>query len=151
MCTGPARRRWLALALLFATGAALLGACQTGFGGINVVREAGLAATTAIEIREQASKPGMDQLRQGAITEPATIEQMVKALDRRLPLGPLTECLAQYRLRFLLPDGRAEEFDYFCEGGASFLRGSQPFWKVQQIQPPAGFDEVMRRALAELK
>jgi hypothetical protein len=143
--------RWLALALLLATDAALLAACQTGLGGINVVREAGLAATTMVEISEQANKPGMDRLRQGVITDRATIEQLVKALDRRVPLGPLSDCLPQYRLRFRLADGRTEEFDYFCEGGAPFLKGRQPFWKLQQIHPSAEFGELMQRVIATLQ
>jgi hypothetical protein len=145
------RWRWMALAMLLATDVVLLAACQTGLGGIDVAREARLASTTAIEISEQANKPGMDRLRQGAVTDPATIDQLVKSLDRRLPLGPLTECLPQYRLRFRLADGTTEEFGYFCEGGASFLGGSQPFWKSQQIQPPAEFDALMQRVVATLQ
>ena len=148
---GPVRWHWMALALLLATSATLLTACQAGLGGINVVREAGLASTVAVEISEQANKPGMDRLRQGTITDPAMIGQMVKALDQRLRLGPLAQCVPDYRLRFRLADGRAEEFDYFCEGGVSFLRGSQPFWKQQEIRPPAEFDELMRRAVAGLE
>jgi hypothetical protein len=142
--------RWI-LILLLASIATTLGGCQTGLGGINVAREAGLASTVAVEISEQVNKPDMDRLRQGIITDPATIEQMVKALDRRLPLGPLSECLAQYRLRFRLADGRVEDLDYFCEGSASFLRGSQPFWKQQEIRPPAEFDALMQRIVATLQ
>jgi hypothetical protein len=147
----PARWRWMALALLLATLVAPLSACQAGLGGINVAREAGLAATTAVEISEQANKPGMDRLRKGAITDPATIRQLVNALDRRLPMGPLMDCLPQYRLRFRLADGRTEEFDYFCEGGAPFLKGRQPFWKLQQIHPSAEFGELMQRVIATLQ
>jgi hypothetical protein len=145
-----ARLYWTAVALI-AGSAVVLAACQVGIGGINVVQEANLAATTAVEVSEQANKPGMDRLRQGAITDPATIEQIVKALDRRLPPGPLAECIPQYRLRFRLADGRAEDLYYFCEGGASFLRGNQPFWKEQQIRPPAEFDELMQKAVATLQ
>jgi len=141
----------MAFALLLATSVTLMAACQAGLGGINVVREAGLGSTVAVEISEQANKPGMDRLRQGAISDPTTIEQLVKALDRRLPLGPLADCLPQYRLQFRLADGRAEEFGYFCEGGASFLQGSQPFWKQQQIQPPAEFDRLMQTVVATLQ
>jgi hypothetical protein len=141
----------MALALLLAAGVALLAACHAGLGGVNVVREAGLASTVAVEINEQANKPGMDRLRQGTITDPATIAQLVKALDRRLPLGPLVDCLPEYRLRFRLADGKAEEFGYFCKGGASFLQGSQPFWRHKQIQPPAEFDELMQRVVTTLQ
>jgi hypothetical protein len=147
----PPRRPRPSLALLLAAGLALLAACQTGLGGINVVREAGLASTTAVEISELANKPDMDRLRQGVITDPATIEQMVKALDRRLPLGPLAQCPPTYRLRFRLADGRVEELDYFCQGGASFLRGSQPFWKQQEIRPPTEFDELMQQVVSTLQ
>jgi hypothetical protein len=151
MSMAPARWHRTALALLLAAGIALLDACQAGLGGINVVREAGLASTTAVEISEQANRPGMGALRQGAITDPATIEQLVVALDRRLPLGPLAQCPPEYRLRFRLSDGRTEEFDYFCEGGASFLRGSQPFWKQQGVRPSVEFDALMQRLVATLQ
>ena len=140
----------MVVTLLLVSIVVMLGACQAGPGGLNVARVANLAATTAIEISEQANKPGMEPPRQSAITDPATIQQLVKALDRRLPLGPLAQCLPGYRLRFRLADGRAEDFDYFCEGGASFLRGSQPFWKQQEIRPPAEFDELMRGVIATL-
>lgn len=141
----------LAIALLIASGAAVLTACQTGLGGVNVVREAGLASTVAVEISERANKQGMDRQRQGIITDPGTIDQLVKALDRRLPLRPLADCLPDYRLRFRLADGRAEEFDYLCGDGASLLGGSQPFWRQQAIRPAVEFDELMRRALAGLE
>jgi hypothetical protein len=147
----PARWHWMALALLLATGVAPLAACQTGLGGINVVREAGLASTVAVEISERANKPEMERLRQGTITDPETIEQLVKALDRRLPLGPLADCRPDYRLRFRLADGRAEDFDYLCGDRASYLGGSQPFWKLQAIQPPTEFDALMQRAAAEIE
>jgi hypothetical protein len=148
---GEVRRGWTILGLLMTSTVMLVAACQTGLGGVNVVREAGLASTVAVEIHEQANKPGMDRLRQGVITDPAMIGQMVKALDQRLPLGPLAQCPPDYRLRFRLADGGAEDFDYFCQGGASFLRGSQPFWRQREIQPPAEFDELMQRVVSTLQ
>lgn len=134
---------------MLAAGTTMLTTCSPALGSVNVVREAGLASTVAVEIKEQANKPGMARPRERTITDPATIEQLVNVLDQRLPLGPLAQCLPDYRLRFRLVDGRAEEFDYFCSGGASFLRGSQPFWKQREIRPPPEFDELMRRVVTE--
>jgi hypothetical protein len=141
----------LAIVLVIASSSAFLPACQAGLGGINVVREAGLASTVAVEISERANKPEMERLRRGTITDPATIEQLVKALDRRLPLGPLADCLPDYRLRFRLVDGRAEDFDYLCGDGASYLGGHKPFWRMQSIRPSTEFDALMERAAAEIE
>jgi hypothetical protein len=138
----------MALALLLAGSAMGLAACQTSLRGINVAREAGLASATTIEILESAAESPTDFVLRTTIGDPGTIQEVVKELDRRMPLGPPAVCLPQYRLRFRLSDGRVEEFDYFCEGGTSFLRGSQPFWKMQQVQPPAEFDLLVRRLAA---
>jgi hypothetical protein len=146
-----ARLSWMALALLMAGGAPVLIACQANLGGINIVREGGLAGTTQIEILESPAEAPTDFVLRTTIADSVTTEQLVKMLDRRLPLGPPAACLPQYRLRFRLADGRVEEFDYFCEGGTSFLRGSQPFWKMQEIKPPAEFDALMQRVVATLQ
>lgn len=130
-------------------GLVSLSGCQAG--AMNVTREFGLASATAVEISELANKPGMDHLRRATFSDPATVAALVQALDRRLPLGPPAVCLPQYRLRFQLAGGQTQEFDYFCEDGASFLRGSQPSWSMQEVRPPAEFDQLMQRLAARLE
>ena len=154
------RRWWVLLMILGLTG---LGGCQAGAlnplasltgQGINVTREFGLAGATAVEISELANKPGMDHLRRATFSDPATVAQLVHLLDQRLPLGPPAACLPQYRLQYQLADGRTEGFDYFCEdgaSGASFLRGSQPAWRMQEVRPPAEFDLLVQRLAARME
>lgn len=143
------RAAWWPIVILILACVVLLTACQSGFNGINVVRVADLAITRAVEVQELTYGQGADRLSQGVISDPVTVQQLVKSLDRRLPLEPLADCLPQYRLRFLLADGRAEEFGYLCNGG-SFLQGDQPFWRRRQIQPPAEFDLLMQKILEGL-
>jgi hypothetical protein len=128
--------------------AMIMAACQPGPSWINVVRETGLATTTRIEILKSTSDAPTDFVLMTAISDSATIQELVKDLNRRSMLGPPAACLPQYRLRFRLADGQVEEFDYYCEDGTSFLRGSQLFWHMQEIQPPTEFDLLMARLVA---
>jgi hypothetical protein len=131
------------------TGLIGMGGCQAR--ALNVTREFGLTGASAVEISELANKPGMEHLRSATFRDSATVTQLAQALDQRLPLEPPAVCLPQYRLRFRLADGRTEEFSYFCEDGASFLRGSQPAWRTQEVRPPAEFDRLMQTLAARLE
>jgi serpin B len=149
----------LAVALIMS--APLLSGCRPMAGPaatapINVVEQAGLAKTVAIEIWERTSMVSgeTDTLKDEyaprlEITDPSVIEQIVAALDVDLEPGPLAQCTSAYRLRFRLSDGTVQQFGYACETGeAAFLRGEQAFWNEMQITPPAGFDALMREQLA---
>jgi hypothetical protein len=139
------------LLVLLAGSVLMPTACGPNAAGINIVREAGLESATALEIQERANNPETDELHQGSITDPVTIRELVEVLNRSLPLVPVSECLPQYSLRFRLADERVEDFGYLCENGGSFLRGSQPFWRQEQVQPPAEFDELMGRIVSGLQ
>ncbi|MSP12521.1 MAG: hypothetical protein EXR62_06140 [Chloroflexi bacterium] len=125
---------------------------QSG-GSLNVAQAANLAQTTQLEIAERAKAPQTGFTPRLTITDKPTISQLVAALDKNLPWGPLARCLGQFRLSFRLASGQVQEFEYFCEGaanpGASFLRGSQPFWQGQQVQPPAEFEQSIQRLLSK--
>ena len=64
--------------------------------------------------------------------------------DKPLPLVPRARCLGQYRLRFHLADGKVQAFECFRQGGRSFLRGDQPFWRRMAMVPPAEFDQAVQ-------
>ena len=68
------------------------------------------------------------------VSDPSVLGRLTAALDADLPLGPLVDCLARYRLSFVLATGEVQVLDYYCEGGTSFLRGEQAFWSGQQVQ-----------------
>lgn len=153
----PAGSRQVSLALLLAGGMVFV-ACQASPttslpteepSGVNVVREAGLAGATTLEILEHIDEAGTEYRSRATITDQAVVAAVVKELDRVLPLGPRARCTGKYRLRFITPVA-SQEFDYFCQDGTSFLRGGQPFWREMQVQPPHEFDALLARLLAGL-
>jgi len=115
---------------------------------INVVKEAGLSDTVRIEIAEMVEKPELDYLHRVTITDPHTIDQIVATLNQDFQLDPRARCPAHYQLRFHLGDSTVQELGYRCDNGRSFLRGDQAFWQLQDLQPPAQFDELILEALA---
>jgi hypothetical protein len=144
------RRRlpWARLWLLgsFLVMAAGMAGCLTSR-TINIAKEAGLAQITRLEIAELVREPSTHYVSRLTVAEPATLAQISAALDRAAPLGPLAECLSQYQLSFTPAAGEVQVLQYSCEGGESFLRGAQGFWRGQQARPPAEFDELMHRLL----
>jgi len=138
----------LAAALLVAGCILTLAACGQPSGQINVVQSTDLAQTTQIEIAEMVTEPQTDYKHRLTITDTSSIHEVVMALDRDLPLGPRARCQGQFRLRFHLATNQVQEFEYYCEGGVSFLRGGQAFWQGQQVEPPAEFDQLIQRLLA---
>jgi len=132
----------LAVGLLVICGIGL-GGCVSSGRTVNVSQEAGLAQVSRLEISELVIEPDMHYEPRLTVTDPSALSHLAVALDTDLPLGPLAECLAQYHLRFAFATGGAQELDYYCKDGASFLRGAQPFWSEQQVQPPAEFDAAM--------
>jgi len=135
--------------MLLALGSLLAAAgCQGTAGQVNVVRAANLTQATQLTIAEQVSPGQTNYAPRLTVADEPTIRQLVSLLDRGLSLGPIARCLWQFRLRFSLATGGAQEFEYFCEGGASFLRGDQAFWQGQQVTPPAQFDDLLRGLLA---
>lgn len=144
------------LTLLLAVG--LIFGCVNGVGGcaslsraINVTRQANLAQATQLEIAELVIEPQAHYEHRLTVSDPSVLGRLTVALDANLPLGPLAECLAQYRLSFALATGEVQTFDYYCKDGTSFLRGAQAFWSGQQVQPPAAFDAAMSDVLKTLK
>jgi hypothetical protein len=134
---------WLARVLC----AIVLVACAARSSQVNVVRSAGLAETTSLEIAELVTEPNTDYVDRLTVTDADTLLELVGTLDKDLPLGPRARCLGQYRLRFHLQSGQVEEFEYFCQE-APFLRGSQAFWAEKQVEPPAEFVTALRDLLA---
>jgi hypothetical protein len=139
----------LALGLLL-IGAMAVAGCVSGGRTVNVSKQAGLAQVSQMEIAELVIEPRADYEHRLTVTDPSILNRLTTALDADLPLGPLAECMAKYRLSFALATGEEQAFDYYCEGGASFLRGAQAFWSEQQVQPPADFDAAMSELLKTL-
>ena len=132
----------LALGLLLIWSIGIAG-CVPSRRTINVSKQASLAQISQLEIAELVIEPQTHYEHRLTVTDPSVLSRLTDALDADLPLGPMAECLAQYRLSFALATGAVQELDYYCEGGTSFLRGAQAFWSEQQVQPPAEFDSTM--------
>ena len=129
------------LALIVSVG------CGAGSSAVNVAEETDLDQATVIEIAERAGEEASTFHPLVTVADEESIQQVVALLDNRLPLGPRARCLGRYRLRFQLEAGQAVEFEYYCQEGASFLRGDQVFWKGQQIEPPVELDQLIQHLL----
>lgn len=134
----------LGLLLIWAIG---IGGCVSSRRTINVSKQAGLAQVSRLEIAELVTEPQAHYEPRLTVSDPAVLSRLTVALDTDLPLGPLAECLAQYRLSFTLATGEVRALDYYCKDGTSFLRGAQAFWSGQQVQPPAEFDAAVSNLL----
>jgi serpin B len=120
---------------------------------INVVEQAGLSGTVAIEIAEldtaSSAEVGTLYTYQLTVDDQAQVEQAVITLDVDLEPDPPARCSSLYELRFRLEDGTTQVFGYSCGAeGPAFLRGDQAFWGGQQVTAPAGFDAWVREQLA---
>jgi serpin B len=125
-------------------------------GTVNIVEQAGLDQTIAIEIAVlttetsgESGAEGTGYVSQLTITDPGLVEQIVSALDAALELGPKARCPNGYELHFRLEDGTVQTFGYACgPGGPAFLRGGQEFWKDQQVTPSDEFNALVQEQLA---
>jgi hypothetical protein len=117
---------------------------------VNVSRQAGLAEASRLEIAELASEPEGHYEPRLTISDPSVLGRLAAALDTNLPLLPLLDCPAEYRLSFGLRTGEVQEFNYYCLEGPSFLHGAQGFWSGQGVQPPDQFDAAMSDLLKAL-
>ena len=143
---GKPRTLSLALALMLL----LAGGCARAIAGrVNPVEQAGLEATTQIEVLEFAlwapgNQPYVERL---TLTDDQVVEQLVEALDTGLVKGLKVQCIPEYMLRFHMQDGTVQEFGYSC-GQTSFLRGKQEFWQQDDYRPPQAFDDLLQEQLA---
>jgi hypothetical protein len=140
--------RLLALVLLL-IGSCCASGCASLHPTLNVSEQAGLGQAQRLEIEELVSGPELRYVHRLTVSDPAVLRELSTALDADLALGPLVDCLARYRLSFVLATGEVQALDYYCDGGTSFLRGAQSFWSGQQAQPPAEFDAVLSNLLPE--
>lgn len=136
----------LVLGLLLSWAIGICG-CMSLHRTINVSKQAGLAQASRLEIAELVIEPQAHYEHRLTVTDLAVLRRLNVALDADLRLGPLADCLAQYRLRFVLATGDVQAVDYYCEGGMSFLTGAQAFWSGQQVKPPAEFDAALSNLL----
>lgn len=136
----------LALGLLLITTIGISGCALLG-GTVNVSERAGLAQASQLEIAELVIEPQAHYEHRLTITDPSVLKQIDRTLEARLRLEPQVDCLAQYRLSFMLVGGEVQTLDYYCAGGESFLTGAQAFWSGLQVKPPAEFDAAMHSLL----
>lgn len=103
-----------------------------------------------MEIAELATEPQAHYEPRLTISDPSVLGRLAAALDTDLPLSPLLDCPAEYRLSLVLQTGEVQELSYYCLEGPSFLHGAQAFWSGQGVQPPAEFDAAMSDLLESL-
>ena len=135
------------LLLILTTG---VGGCVPLRRTVNVSEQAGLAKVSRLDIAELVLEPQAHYEQRLTVTDPSVLSRLTMALDTDLPLVPLLDCPAEYRLSFVLAAGEVHEFGYYCEEWPSYLNGNQAFWSGQQVQPPAEFDAAMSELLEAL-
>jgi hypothetical protein len=124
---------------------------------VNLVEQAGLAATVKIEVYETISadvsdSPGVVEahvVHRLTIADSQVIAQIVAALDADLALGPRARVPTPYVLEFHLDDGTVQSLGYAITGeNAGILRGEQGLFRGQDAQPPVEFENVVGQLLA---
>lgn len=124
---------------------------------VNVVEQAGLAATVKIEVYETVSSevadsPGVVEahiVHRLTIADSPVITQIVVALDADLVLGPRARVPTPYVLEFHLDDGTVQSLGYAITGeNAGVLRGEQGLFQGQDAEPPVEFETLFGELLA---
>jgi hypothetical protein len=124
---------------------------------VNLVEEAGLAATVKLEVYETVSttvdgSPGVTEaqvVHRLTIEDSETIAQIVAALDRDLALGSRARVPTPYVLEFHLDDGTPQSLGYAISGeNPGILRGEQAIFGGQDAEPPAEFEALLGEIVA---
>jgi hypothetical protein len=124
---------------------------------VNLVEQAGLAATVKIEVYETISSkvtdsPGVVEahvVHRLTISDSQVIAQIIAALDTDLTLGPRARVPTPYVLEFHLDDGTVQSLGYAITGeNAGVLRGEQGLFRGQDAEPPAEFETLIGQLLA---
>lgn len=124
---------------------------------VNVVEQAGLAATVRIEVYESvgsevADSPGVIEahvVHRLTISDSVVIGQIVTALDTDLALSSRARVPTPYVLEFHLDDGAVQSLGYAITGeNAGVLRGEQGLFRGQDAEPPVEFETFLGEPLA---
>jgi len=131
---------------------------------VNVVQEAGLAQTVALDILKLNTPPS-DELYShlGTISDEGVIDQIIAALDVPIWTFWQEDCTTPYKLLFYLADGRVQEFEYHARWDRttewdfverchpnqdSILRGDQEFLVAGDGGvPPGTFDALIKERI----
>jgi hypothetical protein len=123
---------------------------------VNLVQEAGLAATVKIEVYETVSSevsesPGVVEaqvVHRLTITDSEMIALVVAALDTELTLGPRARAPTPYVLEFHLDDGAVQSLGYAISGEEpGILRCEQGLFGGQDAEPPVQFETLFGELL----
>jgi hypothetical protein len=124
---------------------------------VNVVEQAGLAATVRIEVYETVSSevsesPGVVEahvVHRLGISDAQVIAQLVAALDTDLTLGPRARVPTPYVLEFHLHDGSLQRLGYaITREEPGILRGEQGLFRGQDAELPVEFETLFGELLA---
>jgi hypothetical protein len=120
---------------------------EKGLAYINLVQEAGLMNTVAMDIfelnREPADEPYAHLL---TITDEESLDAIVEALNVAIRPELRLACIPIYQLYFHLADGTTHELEYSCgDNQRVFMRGGQPLIEGEDYMPPPAFNELMGR------
>lgn len=131
---------------------------------VNVVQEAGLAQTVALDILKLNTPPSDEPYSHlMTISDEGMLDQIIAALDVPVWTSWQEDCTTPYKLHFHLADGRVQEFDYHAQWGRttewdfierchpnqySILRGDQEFLVAGDGGvPPGTFDALIKKQI----
>jgi len=133
---------------------------EDGLPLVNVVQEAGLYQTVALEILElNIEGPDRSYSSLIKIKDENTLDQIATALDAIIWVSEQEDCIPTYKLLFHLADDSVQEFNYhlrwdrmtsFDYGDVchpnqdSSLRGDQEYLDGNGGRPPGAFDALIR-------
>jgi putative hemolysin len=138
---------------------------EEGLPVINVVQEAGLAQTVALEILKLNSQPSDEPYSHlMTISDEGMLDQIIAALDVPIWTFWQEDCTTPYKLHFHLADGSVQEFEYHARWDRttewdfverchpnqdSILRGDQEFLVAGDGGvPPGTFDALIKQQIA---
>jgi putative hemolysin len=138
---------------------------EDGLPIVNIVQEAGLAQTVALDILKLNTEPSDEPYSHlMTISDEQELDQIIAALD--VPIWTLwqEDCTTRYKLHFRLADGSVQEFDYHAKwerctwfdfgerchpNQESILRGDQEFLVAGDGgRPPGTFDGLIKEQIA---
>ena len=138
---------------------------EDGLPFINVVQEAGLAQTVALDILKLNTEPSDEPYSHlMTISNEQMLDQIIAALDVPIWTCQQPDCITPYKLHFHLADGSVQEFDYHARWDRctwfdfgerchpnrdSILRGDQEFLVAGDGgTPPTTFDALIKEQIA---
>ena len=100
----------------------------------NWVEALGLMASKELQIEDvDSGEPNY------LISDSEVIRTLLAAADQAVEPEPRLRCMAAFKLRFIIDEGRSEDLFVSCLGEPQAISGNQEFWQGMQAKLPPSF------------